>query len=1208
MSFTILNGKEQSLAPSPLLLVDITDADGNTRHFATQAVTYGGNVYSDRLVDQNIQAIQGMTAQGFASIPSLSIQIADPDAFVWSNYITPHRWKGGTMVVTFVMYYASTDGTGFSTDSYKWKFITGNPVFADGIVTVEGANKLNFARIKLPTVAIQRLCPWIFPATAAQRQDAAQNKISPYYQCGYSPDATGSGSDWPRGNNDSGTGLPYTECQKTREACTARGMFAKDSANRDSYRFGGITWSPPTTYGGRKYTSGEKVYGFNPFNDARFQQVHSLGYGTHWVNAKVMVPAADPNSVRFEASVELACYGGINGAPGSAPKVLCNGVEIPLYNPNGKNDFSFIWYFVNAGGRTGHITTDAIFDTQGDPYGSIASIEVVVPTELAQAGSIPQCRVLCTAGPIMVPTTPSGDYGLLPLVTHNPAWIALDMATWCDYTYDDVDIQSVMDASVICGYKGSVTVSGATVTYVSGSGDPFCLSFAGRKIVINGSVFTVASVASATELTLTTSGASSGSYSVSNISYTDLNGNTSTHERYRASFALEDRKVAAAVFTAFCNAHNLILGQNPVTGKLQMAVKQTLAEQQPSAVDGSNYSTAVSSKLADGTTANGYAAYLFDETSIQPKTFKVTARSIAETPNKVVIQFQDAENQYQGDSVSIIDPDAYTAAGQQEIALQSDFLGTESFDQSSRIGNLGLAEANRGNPRDDAGGTLQFEFRTSMKAIHLTARAGLICLLSWAQLGLSQQPIRILSVKPSTDGRYWDIKAQWHNDDWYLDAYGQDPTPLYHNPYTDTPASVPLPWRPSFSSYSSQDALYNGDGTFQAEVNNRPNQDGSNTPVISISGFGVVNKLSTTVQAPLVPLQGQAASTGGHLAAGNWYAKIAALDSSGGLSSPSQTILTVIPAGVTTGTLTIPNLSWSANTTGFVVWIGNSVFDLEPGLINSGTPAYIGTGTPTSITIQDRASNTLGGVPDLNAQSMLIQAARETVSGIWEGAALTLPAADQVQVAGAPGWTANQWVGRVVSVMGNSATGIQTASNYIVTANTADTLTLDHTYGPDISVGDWLAIRMTVSSATSSTVADTALSMTTNAHRGERAVIIAGTGSGYPPQTIAANDATSITLAGSWPVTPDSTSVWIIIEASWSYEQSAGLQTTAALSSFRKIADVDVTNYAGQNVFVQAVTQDSQGNSSVSYYAPFRELHIFGATAVGQITGAGTPY
>ena len=166
-------------------------------------------------------------------------------------------------------------------------------------------------------------------------------------------------------------------------------------------------------------------------------------------------------------------------------------------------------------------------------------------------------------------------------------------------------------------------------------------------------------------------------------------------------------------------------------------MRQTLAEQQPSTVSGSNYTTAVSSVLADGTAANGYLAYKFkDAGDIIHGTFRTTPRSINDVPNRVNFGFQDEDNAWQTDTLSQVDPDAFVASGNNPVDVQIPVAGICNYDQAQRIANIQLAESLRGNARDDADGTEYFEFESSVKAIHLCSNLGAICGIEWQQLSL----------------------------------------------------------------------------------------------------------------------------------------------------------------------------------------------------------------------------------------------------------------------------------------------------------------------------------------------------------------------------------------------------------------------------------------------------------------------------------------
>jgi len=104
----------------------------------------------------------------------------------------------------------------------------------EATLRVTFTNRLNLQRIVLPEVRIQRRCPWVFPSTESQRLEAVdggeKGKYSALYRCGYSADQT----DGVGALDD---GQPFTSCDYTRTACTARGMF-------ELGRFGGVAFVP----------------------------------------------------------------------------------------------------------------------------------------------------------------------------------------------------------------------------------------------------------------------------------------------------------------------------------------------------------------------------------------------------------------------------------------------------------------------------------------------------------------------------------------------------------------------------------------------------------------------------------------------------------------------------------------------------------------------------------------------------------------------------------------------------------------------------------------------------------------------------------------------------------------------------------------------------------------------------------------------------
>jgi len=79
------------------------------------------------------------------------------------------------------------------------------------------------------------------------------------------------------------------------------------------------------------------------------------------------------------------------------------------------------------------------------------------------------------------------------------------------------------------------------------------------------------------------------------------------------------------------------------------------------------------------------------------------------------------------------------------------------------------------------------------------------------------------------------------------------------------------------------------------------------------------------------------------------------------------------------------------------------------------------------------------------------------------------------------------------------------------------------------------ALRGTVTNGTSTTIADSTQSWTTNAYADAPVAIQSGTGKGQI-RTVVSNTATQLNIDDAWTVTPDSTSVYLLGAIEWSYK------------------------------------------------------------------------
>lgn len=1116
-TFTLSNGTIFRASDSPL-----NSSEGGFQ--------YAGHDYFARVVSQSLGPIQSQSSLGFDVIPNISVTLADADSNIWTNYESAIGFSGARVDVDFVLASFGRTGYTFSSDSdRRFSGICDGPTIDEnaGTITITAVNRLNMTRKSLPDVPCQPRCPWIFPATAIQRQAAADDSTSNYYQCGYSPDATGGNA---RGNYQSGT-TPFTTCNLTKADCGARGMYKTDSLGRQTGDFGGSQFVPASIYWkGKSYTEGKTIDGYDFLNQARYGSAYAFVYGTNNVpDCTVMPSLGDPNSTRFEVVVGFGQM--------AIQRVVVNGVVASQNNPS---DFLFTWRYVNDGSRHGSPCNDALYNGNGDPYGSLCCIEIVVPISLQQSGSSPQVSIL--ANRIDTPIPNSSDPTTAPswprAYTTNPAYILLDLLIQTNYSYADVDLQTFMDAAAICG---------------------------------------------------------------ASITYTDNTGNTSaTHERYRCSAYWHQPKPVPEVLLSVRRSFNALWAPNSFNGGLlQIFIEQTMADQQGSPVAGSNFSTAITSVTAAGTTANGYSAYDFDESNILPSSLRPYHNTIASTGNRLTIPFQDKDNQYVQDSYSNINAQAVAANGQQVIDANYSVDGIDNFDQASRIGNNWLLKNLFCNTRSDAKGTLFFDFTSTFRVSHL--KVGDICRFSWQRLGISLQPVRVTSIQGTENWKQLKLTTRWHSDQHYVDSILQNPAPLFNNPGRSVPNRDPYPWKPDGWSGFNGDPLTHGDFSFGLVTDYSTDASGNSIPALDLQGFAPANVLSTLTGPPLLQsFQGSTASTGGTFPSGNLVGAVAAVDSAGHISALSRLFVIAIPAGTSTNTITTPSIFWQSGTVGYVLYTGTSELTLTLADFNpASTPSTITVAAPPLLN---------SGPPDLKFDHFRVQAKRMIHAGLW-AIPLTSVSGTVLTFAGQV-FTVNQYAGYVISLLaaaGNDPGNPQKMLNLTVVSNTATTVTVSSSTA-GLNPGDILLMRSKADvSSTTSVIVDPLWVNSvypgglSDNDTGYLFVVLYGTGKGQT-RTIASNTTTSFTLAQPLTVALDSTSVYVVVEPTWQYDfVTAPVSTSRFFASFflPTIAVMPLSNLANQTYLIRVLAEDSAGNSGADIYAPFRETYIFGQVGSG---------
>ncbi len=276
-------------------------------------------------------------------------------------------------------------------------------------------------------------------------------------------------------------------------------------------------------------------------------------------------------------------------------KVVVNDVEIPQAI-QGTDMTTTGWYnLFTTGTRDGSFNLD-FTDSNGNPLGDpygSMSAISVVVPNRISSGKSLPNVEILLQGMQIDVYNPDGTLGATTY-TNNPAWVILDILRRCGWSTADLNLPAFASAAEFCQ-------------------------------------------------TL--------------ISTTDLNGHAIQVPRFECNLILTKRQSAAVAVRGIRVASSLMLRYG-TTGLLELIPETTLAAQQPSLPDGGN-----STEDLNG----GWPAYEFSDGSGPfsgivrnpngTSTVRLSSRSIAETSNRLSVEFQDESNEYQQDSLSLVDSD-----------------------------------------------------------------------------------------------------------------------------------------------------------------------------------------------------------------------------------------------------------------------------------------------------------------------------------------------------------------------------------------------------------------------------------------------------------------------------------------------------------------------------------------------------------------------
>ena len=187
----------------------------------------------------------------------------------------------------------------------------------------------------------------------------------------------------------------------------------------------------------------------------------------------------------------------------------------------------------------------------------------------------------------------------------------------------------------------------------------------------------------------------------------DLNGNAITLPRFQCNLALQARRSAGRL-GARDPEHGAAVTQLRASRRLAVAGRERVAEEQADKPEWSNAEEPLERRMAELRVRRRQQRNVGHPAAGERGAERaVVSRSMAETPNRFTVEFQDALNEYQQDSFSLVDPEDVARSGQ-EVAATYSAIGIPNYDQAARMLKVSLDKSVRGNT--------YIEFETSVKA------------------------------------------------------------------------------------------------------------------------------------------------------------------------------------------------------------------------------------------------------------------------------------------------------------------------------------------------------------------------------------------------------------------------------------------------------------------------------------------------------------
>ena len=168
---TVATLKETEVPETPLILFECELPSGRLENWSTHQVTAEGRVYEARVVRHNLFEMTAGAEGSIEGVGRISLTLANADSY-FSQLTRNGEWKGGKLTARFVFFDLRARQAASESMVLFRGVIDGPDEITEATLRLSVLNRFAVQRIQLPEVRIQRRCPWVFPATRPQREEA----------------------------------------------------------------------------------------------------------------------------------------------------------------------------------------------------------------------------------------------------------------------------------------------------------------------------------------------------------------------------------------------------------------------------------------------------------------------------------------------------------------------------------------------------------------------------------------------------------------------------------------------------------------------------------------------------------------------------------------------------------------------------------------------------------------------------------------------------------------------------------------------------------------------------------------------------------------------------------------------------------------------------------------------------------------------------